>query len=120
MSAEIKQKLEDINNDLLKVPQLKKVQDAIGIPVGLLVVGVLALSVLLVGFNFPFSNSIVTLIGVIYPVWKSCEAVETADTLEDDKQWLTYWSIFGFFSFIDNLGATALSYIPFYFLIKLL
>ena len=65
MSAEIKQKLEDINNDLLKVPQLKKVQDAIGIPVGLLVVGVLALSVLLVGFNFPFSNSIVTLIGVL-------------------------------------------------------
>ena len=87
---------------------------------GLVVVGVLTLSVLLVGFAFPFSNAIVTLIGVIYPVWKSCEAVETTDTLEDDKQWLTYWSIFGFFSFIDNLGATALSYIPFYYLIKLL
>ena len=59
-------------------------------------------AVILVGFAFPFSSVIVTIIGVVYPVWKSCEAVETVDTLEDDKQWLTYWCIFGFFSFFDN------------------
>ena len=118
MSAEMKQKLEDINNDLLKVPQLKKIQDTIGIPVGFVIVGVLTFAVILVGFAFPFSRVIVTIIGVVYPVWKSCEAVESEDTLEDDKQWLTYWSIFGFFSFVDNLGI--LSYIPMYFLLKLL
>ena len=64
---------------------MKAVQDAIGVPVGLIIVGVLTVSVILVGFAFPFSNAIVTFIAVIYPVWKSCEAVETTDTLEDDK-----------------------------------
>ena len=120
MPADIKQKLEDINNDLLRIPQLKAVQDAINVPIGLVIVGLLTLSVILVGFASSFSNFIVTIIAVVYPVWKSCEAVETTETLEDDKQWLTYWSIFGLFNFIDNLGASVLSYIPFYYLIKLL
>ena len=85
MSAEIKAKLEDINNDLLKNKQLKALQDQLGIPIGLLIVGVLTFSVILVGFEISFSNVIVNIVAVIYPVWKSCEAVETTDTLEDDK-----------------------------------
>ena len=67
MSAEIKAKLEGINNDLLKVPQLKAIQDALNVPIGMVVLGVLGVCVLLVGFDLPFSNWIVTIIGVLYP-----------------------------------------------------
>ena len=120
MTSEIKAKLEDINNDLLKVPQLKAIQDALNVPIGMVVLGVITICVILVGFGFPFSSWIVTIIGVVYPVIQSIRAIETKDTMDDDKQWLTYWSIFGVFTFIDSLGAYVLSFIPFYYLIKLL
>ena len=38
---------------------------------------------------------------------------------EDIKQWLTYWAVFGIFSFIDLFSSGALKFIPFYFVIKI-
>jgi receptor expression-enhancing protein 5/6 len=35
-------------------------------------------------------------IGFVYPLIASVKAIET-ETLDDDKQWLTYWIIFVFF-----------------------
>lgn len=39
---------------------------------------------------------ITTMIGVLYPAFMSFLALETDDK-EDDKLWLTYWVVFGFF-----------------------
>jgi len=68
----------------------------------------------------PFSNYIVHLIGVAYPLFKSLEALGTEDDAEDDKHWLTYWMVFSLFNFVDVNLNFLLSYIPFYYLIKLL
>ena len=34
--------------------------------------------------------------GFFYPVYKSYQALETSED-SDDKRWLTYWVVFGFF-----------------------
>mmetsp|Transcript_8181 Transcript_8181/g.7599 ORF Transcript_8181/g.7599 Transcript_8181/m.7599 type:complete len:134 (-) Transcript_8181:203-604(-) len=56
---------------------------------------------------------------VVYPGYKSIKALETKDSDDDDKIWLTYWCVFGVFSLVDEFGGVLLSLIPFYYYIKL-
>ena len=72
---QIKIKLEAFNNDILKVPGIKEVSQKTNIPAGFFALGAITLSVLLVAFNFSFSSIIVQFVGVIYPVFKSIEAL---------------------------------------------
>merc|ERR1711957_580302 len=44
--------------------------------------------------------------------------LETKDP-DDDKHMLTYWVVWGIFSFIDLFTASLLKFIPFYFIIKI-
>ena len=62
-------------------------------------------------------NFITTMLGVCYPAFASFVALETEDK-NDDKQWLTYWVCFGFFQIVDCFGGIILSFIPFYFFLK--
>ena len=67
---------------------------------------------------FGVGASILTnLIGVAYPVFMSFYALESNGT-DDDKQWLTYWVIFGIFSIADQFAGFILSLIPFYYVLK--
>jgi len=59
------------------------------------------------------------ILSVVYPAYKSIKALETKDTDEDDKVWLTYWTVFGIFTLIDEFGGIVLHLIPFYHYIKL-
>ena len=59
MADELKMKLQKINDDLLKIGVLKKVQDATNVPIGALLLGVLAVCVVLVGFDTGCANAIV-------------------------------------------------------------
>ena len=58
------------------------------------------------------------MLGFVYPTYASIKALETPET-DDDKQWLTYWVLFSFFSLIEHFTDTVLYWIPFYFSIKL-
>lgn len=57
-------------------------------------------------------------IAVAYPCFMSFIALES-DGADDDKQWLTYWVCFGAFNIVDQFAGIILSFIPFYYFLKL-
>jgi receptor expression-enhancing protein 5/6 len=61
---------------------------------------------------------ITQVIAVLYPAFMSFVALET-DNPEDDKQWLTYWVCYGCFAILDQFAGFILSFIPFYFFLKM-
>ena len=65
------------------------------------------------------SYHITALVGIVIPGIMSLKALETSE-LDDDKQWLTYWVVYGVFSLLDIFLGFVLKLIPFYYFIKLL
>jgi len=114
----LNQKLRPLNPIADKVPQLTQLAKQAGVESGVLL-GAIALVTLLVTFIM-FGATILTLtITVLYPGFKSIQALET-QSADDDKEWLTYWIIFGLFSLIDDFFGFALNFIPYFYWIKLL
>lgn len=65
-------------------------------------------------------NTYITcLLGVAYPCFMSFLALES-DGEDDDKQWLTYWVVFGIFNIVDQFAGFILAFVPFYFFLKLI
>ena len=65
-------------------------------------------------------NTYITcLLGVAYPCFASFLALES-EGADDDKQWLTYWVVFGLFNIVDQFAGFILHFIPFYFFLKLI
>lgn len=113
----LNQKLRPLNPIAEKIPQLKQIAAQAGLEPGV-ILGALLLVTLLVTFIM-FGATILTLtITVLYPAFKSIQALETEHT-EDDKEWLTYWIIFGLFTLIDDFFGFVLAYIPYFYWIKL-
>ena len=65
------------------------------------------------------SKEIAILIGTIYPALKSIQALQTDTDVEDDRTWLTYWLCYGAFTVADMHVGWILSFIPFYYTMKL-
>ncbi|KAF9506980.1 hypothetical protein BS47DRAFT_1352187 [Hydnum rufescens UP504] len=88
-------------------------------PQGYAVLGVvflLFLSLFINAFALPVSN----LVGWALPAYYSVKALDTPGH-EDDIQWLTYWVVFGSFTFVESFALRAvLYYLPFYFVFKTL
>ena len=63
------------------------------------------------------SSLLCNLIGVAYPAFMSFVALES-EGADDDKQWLTYWVVFGCFSVLDQFAGIILHLIPFYYVLK--
>lgn len=64
------------------------------------------------------SSYITCAIGVAYPCFMSFIALESEGG-DDDKQWLTYWVVFGLLNIVDQWSGFILAFIPFYFFLKL-
>ena len=65
-----------------------------------------------------FSKYITCLVGVTLPTYWSIKAIESED-YTDEKQWLTYWTIFGLFTLLDQFANFILRIFPFYFIVKI-
>lgn len=65
------------------------------------------------------SNFITALMGFAYPAYMSFKALESEGE-EDDMQWLTYWVVFIFVNFLDNVFGLFFSIIPLFHLLKLI
>ncbi|KAI8579244.1 hypothetical protein K450DRAFT_243473 [Umbelopsis ramanniana AG] len=76
------------------------------------------LAILLVLIVFNIAGELVTdAVAWIYPGIASFKAIETPSTA-DDRQWLTYWSIFGAVKMLEYFLNALLYWVPYWFLIK--
>ena len=78
---------------------IEKLSHMTGLPQKQVLQILLGLLVMFVVFGIG-SSLLTTLIGVAYPAFMSFVALESEGE-DDDKQWLTYWVVFGTFSIID-------------------
>lgn len=84
----------------------------------MIILGFIVLSSLIILITM--GGTILTVVlSVVYPAYKSIKALQTDDTDEDDKIWLTYWCVFGTFTLVDEFLGFILQMIPFYYWIKL-
>ena len=67
-----------------------------------------------------FGNMLASLVGTVYPGFKSIKALMTVENPEDDKVWLTYWVVYGFTVYADLNVGWILDNFPFYYAAKLL
>jgi receptor expression-enhancing protein 5/6 len=58
-------------------------------------------------------------VGIIYPAYMSYRTVEFK-MVDAEKQWLSYWIIFGFVRLLDDTTDFLYQWIPFYYLFKLI
>ena len=95
---------------------IEKISKQTGLPQKQVLQSALGLVVLFIMFGV--GQSILTnLIGVAYPVFMSFYALES-EGADDDKQWLTYWVVFGLWTILDQFAGVLLSFIPFYYVLK--
>ncbi len=114
----IHKQIERLNVYARKIPPLVDLSNKTHLEPGLFLGAAIALSalIILITMGGTILSAVVT---VVYPALKSIKALESKDTDEDDKHWLTYWCVFGVFTLIEEFGFLLLSFIPFYFYVKL-
>lgn len=57
--------------------------------------------------------------GITYPAYASFKALESPNP-DDDKQWLTYWVVYGLCTSMETVSARLISWLPGYYLTKML
>jgi len=113
----IKVQIQDFRSKLDQIPALEKAEEATKIPKEYLVVGVGFILLVLIFFGVG-AGSLCSIVGFLYPAYKSFEAIENK-VRGDDTQWLIYWVVYSFFSIIEVFTDFLLYWIPFYFAFKL-
>ncbi|CAO1635504.1 unnamed protein product [Parajaminaea phylloscopi] len=105
-----------IDKELAKYPHLVNFERTTSIPKAYAALGSVTLLTVLIFFNI-FAGFLTNLIGFLAPAYFSLRALETPQP-EDDVQWLTYWVVFGFFTFAESFVNVILYWFPFYYTIK--
>uniref|UniRef100_A0A7S2PGD2 Receptor expression-enhancing protein n=1 Tax=Leptocylindrus danicus TaxID=163516 RepID=A0A7S2PGD2_9STRA len=100
IKAQVKAKLGQLRSKLNSVPILQKAEDKVKIPKEYLVLVGGSLLFFLFFFGIG-AGSICSIVGFIYPAFKSFEAIESKNR-SSDVQWLVYWVIYAFFSVIEK------------------
>ena len=85
---------------------------------GKIVLGLIIVCLILVIFNIG-QQIVANIVGIVYPAYWSIKALETR-TLEDDKQWLTYWVVFAILILLESIFISFFNFIPFYIFFKLI
>eukprot|EP01083_Nonionella_stella_P004904 14320_1 len=114
---QINLQLNKLRAKLDKYPALQQAEDATKIPKEYLAIGGSFLLLSLVFFGIG-AGSLCSVVGFVYPAYKSLLAIESP-TRGDDTQWLIYWVVYCFFSMIEVFTDFLLYWIPFYYAFKL-
>ncbi|KAF1324627.1 Membrane protein, partial [Globisporangium splendens] len=57
--------------------------------------------------------------GITYPAYASFKALESPSP-DDDKQWLTYWVVYGLCTSMETVSSRLMSWMPGYYMTKML
>lgn len=74
--------------------------------------------VLIVGTILQGYNIVCALLTCVYPMIASIRAIESPDE-NDDKNWLSFWTVFGIFQTVELFFGFILSFIPYYYWLRL-
>jgi len=105
-----------LDHRLASFPAFSQVAETFNLRPIHLTLAVFTFVFLLFGF---FEDLILGFVGYCYPAWASFKSIEEGDILAA-KQWLAYWMVYGFFSFLEIFSDYLLFWIPFYYVVKLL
>ncbi|KAJ3403866.1 hypothetical protein CcCBS67573_g06452 [Chytriomyces confervae] len=108
--------LAQLDKELSKYPLAVEAEKRTSVPKTYMVAAVVGLFAIFTIFNI-FGALITTLLGFLWPAYQSYKAIEDSDK-ENDTQWLTYWTVFGFFNVIEVFTDVLLYWIPFYYAFK--
>ncbi|KAJ9109276.1 hypothetical protein QFC21_000605 [Naganishia friedmannii] len=113
--------MKQLDRQLGQFPVLNSLEAQTRVPKTYGVLSMVGSFIFLIFFNlFGLASPVSNLIGWALPAYLSCRALDTPGQ-NDDKQWLTYWVIFGLMNFIESAGLrVVLYYLPFYFTFKTL
>ena len=85
---------------------------------GIYVVIALIISVILVYYNI-FDSVITNFVGTFYPSMATISSIYKND-LKEQKDWLTYWTVFSCFVLLDMFSPIIIKVVPFYLVIKII
>jgi receptor expression-enhancing protein 5/6 len=113
----VRKQLERVRRKLDTIPILQKAEDATNVPKEYLVLILGFVGLLLMFFGIG-AGSLCSIVGFIYPAFKSFESIENR-AKSDQTQWLIYWVVYAFFSIIEVFVDVLLYWIPFYYAFKM-
>lgn len=113
----VKEQLKRIRRKLDQIPALQQLEDLTKVQKEYLVLvgGLIFFLVIFFGIG---AGSLCSIVGFIYPAFKSFESIETRSKA-DQTQWLIYWVVYAFFSIIEVFVEILLYWIPFYYAFKM-
>jgi len=116
-SQSFSQYIGQLDKELTRYPVMVQLEEKTQVPKAYGALGACAVFLSAIFINslaLPVSN----LVGWALPAYLSYRALESPGH-EDDIQWLTYWTVFGFFTFLESVALRlVLYYVPYYFPIK--
>lgn len=100
-----------------QIPLVQQASEKTGQKAEHLLLAALSVLAIFVIFTSPGRSLLTSLLFVFYPAYKSFNALATQD-YSDDKRWLTYWVVLGFFYSFDGVTELLLGWLWGYGLLK--
>ncbi|KAG0172308.1 ER membrane protein DP1/Yop1 [Apophysomyces sp. BC1034] len=105
-----------LDSELSQYKYCNEFERRTGVPKSYFVLGVAGLSLIMIFFNLA-GQLLTNTISWVYPAYASFKAIESPSP-DDDKQWLTYWTVIGFVQMVEYFSDILLFWFPFYYLFK--
>jgi len=105
-----------LDSKLSEYPFLKELENKTKIQKTTIALAGVSVFFFLIFFNVG-GQLITNVVGWLYPAYASFKAIESKGR-DDDLQWLTYWTVFGFINCLEFFVDILLYWLPFYFVFK--
>ncbi|GAA6000667.1 HVA22/TB2/DP1 family protein [Rhodotorula paludigena] len=110
--------ISQVDKELSKYPSLNHFEAQTGVPKAYATLGAAAVFTTLVFFNIA-AGFLTNLLGWGLPAYFSLRALESPGH-DDDVQWLTYWIVYGGFTFAETFAKVIVAWFPYYYVAKTL